>query len=331
MKGTEGAVAAAGRPGRDVKRAGAEASLEIDVDGGASSSSSSSSNNSSNKRQRGQRGEEKNQKATHPEDTGSSSACSTAAVKREKVDGDVMVTDTNDARTSSFSNNNNNNKRQRSSSQQPEAHQQKRAVARAGEGLPDACLGPGPAWSLREACARSSARMQKDAAQEGLPHHCRIPMSLTRGMLLQALSCSRETDVRIVVDDGAMIGGHRAVLCLSCEGFRAMFESGMREDEEGVVRMAGVGISAVKALLEWVYLGERLVADMPFRVSLFVLLDIDACELAMRCTIMLDVLICGFAKRPVCLAMAQAARGRSARRPTGGSCGCSRRCTTCPG
>ena len=111
--------------------------------------------------------------------------------------------------------------------------------------------------------------MQKDAAQEGLPNHCRIPMSLTRGMLLQALSCSRETDVRIVVDDGAMIGGHRAVLCLSCEGFRAMFESGMREDEEGVVRMAGVGISAVKALLEWVYLGERLVVDMPFRVSLF--------------------------------------------------------------
>ena len=272
MKGTECAVAAAGCPGRDVKRAGAEASLEIDVDGGASSSSSSSSsssnNSSSNKRQRGQRGEEKNQKATHPEDTGSSSACSTAAVKREKDDGDVMVTDTNDARTSSFSNNNNNNKRQRSSIQQPEAHQQKRAVARAGEGLPDACLGPGPAWSLREACARSSARMQKDAAQEGLPNHCRIPMNLTRGMLLQALSCSRETDVRIVVDDGAMIGGHRAVLCLSCEGFRAMFESGMREDEEGVVRMAGVGISAVKALLEWLYLGERLVVEMLFRVSL---------------------------------------------------------------
>ena len=141
--------------------------------------------------------------------------------------------------------------------------------------------------------------MQKDAAQEGLPNHYKIPVHLAVGQLRQALSCSRETDVRIVVDDGAMIGGHRAVLCLSCEGFRAMFESGMKEDEEGVVRMPGVGISAVKALLEWVYLGECLGVDMLLRVC-FVCLDIAACELSMRCTIMFDVLICGFAKRPVC-------------------------------
>jgi hypothetical protein len=265
MKGTKAAVAAAGRPGRDGKRAGEEASLESDVDGGASSSSSS---NNSNKRQRA---EEKKLEATDPEDTGSSSACSMAAVKREQVDGDVMVTETGDAGASSSSNNNNNKRQRSSSSQQAEAHQQKKAVARAGEGLPDACLGPGPAWNLREACARSSARMQKDAAQEGLPNHYKIPVNLAVGQLRQALSCSRETDVRIVVDDGAMIGGHRSVLCLSCEGFRAMFESGMKEDEEGVVRMPGVGISAVKALLEWVYLGECLGVDMLFRVVLFVL------------------------------------------------------------
>ena len=112
--------------------------------------------------------------------------------------------------------------------------------------------------------------MHQDAAKGMVvPSHFKIPMSLTHGMLLQALSCSRETDVRIVVDDGAMIGGHRAVLCLSCDGFRAMFESGMKEDEEGVVRMAGVGSSAVKGLLEWVYLGgccARLVA-MSFSLS----------------------------------------------------------------
>ena len=105
--------------------------------------------------------------------------------------------------------------------------------------------------------------MQKDAARGGMPSHYKVPVNLAAGQLRQALSCSRETDVRIVVDDGAMIGGHRSVLCLSCEGFRAMFESGMKEDEEGVVRMAGVGSSAVKGLLEWVYLGgccARLVA-----------------------------------------------------------------------
>jgi len=82
------------------------------------------------------------------------------------------------------------------------------------------------------------------------------------GLLKQALSCGRGTDVRFKTADGVKVGGHSAVLALSCDGFREMFESGMREEEEeeeeeeGIVVIGGVQGSAIKALLEWAYLGE---------------------------------------------------------------------------
>jgi len=43
-----------------------------------------------------------------------------------------------------------------------------------------------------------------------------------------------------------------------------MFEVGMKEDEEGVVKMPGVGSSSVRALLEWVYLGKCNPLNMLF-------------------------------------------------------------------
>ena len=63
------------------------------------------------------------------------------------------------------------------------------------------------------------------------------------GLLKKALSCGRGTDVRFKTADGVKVGGHSAVLALSCDGFREMFESGMREEEEeeeeGIVVIGG--------------------------------------------------------------------------------------------
>jgi hypothetical protein len=65
-------------------------------------------------------------------------------------------------------------------------------------------------------------------------------------------------DVRFELDDGTrLVGGHRSMLCCASKEFKAMFQKGMKEEEEGVVRMRGVGACAVKGLLEWAYLGER--------------------------------------------------------------------------
>jgi hypothetical protein len=76
-------------------------------------------------------------------------------------------------------------------------------------------------------------------------------------MLEEALSCGRHADVLFELDDGTkLIGGHRAVMCTASKEFAAMFCSGMQDEKMGVVRMRGVFPSAVKGLLEWVYLGE---------------------------------------------------------------------------
>lgn len=77
------------------------------------------------------------------------------------------------------------------------------------------------------------------------------------GLLKQALECSKHADVRFELDDGSrLVGAHRAPLCCASESFKGMFSSGMKEEEEGLVRMRGVDASAVKALLEFVYLGN---------------------------------------------------------------------------
>jgi hypothetical protein len=77
------------------------------------------------------------------------------------------------------------------------------------------------------------------------------------GLLKQALECSKHADVRFELDDGSrLVGAHRASLCCASESFEGMFSSGMKEEEQGLVRMRGVDASAVKALLEFVYLGN---------------------------------------------------------------------------
>lgn len=119
--------------------------------------------------------------------------------------------------------------------------------------LPDASLGNGPVWRLKEACARSAASRSAQGAPTRMQEYL---MRMARGQLDQALSCDRTTDMRFELDDGVTVGGHKSVLSLASEGFRAMFESGMIEETEGVVRVPGAKVSALTALLEWVYLGE---------------------------------------------------------------------------
>ena len=129
--------------------------------------------------------------------------------------------------------------------------------------LPNACLGPGPPWDLRAACARNTLSLNS-AVQEGMPSHYNDSASLAEGLLQQALQRTKETDMVFSLDDATMIGGHKGVLCLKSRVFRAMFEVGMKEDEEGVVKMPGVGSSTVRALLEWVYLGKCNSLNMLF-------------------------------------------------------------------
>ena len=117
-----------------------------------------------------------------------------------------------------------------------------------GVELPDASLGNGPVWELKNACLRSAAR--RGSSSQG--HQSRM----ARGLLDQALACDRKTDMRFELDDGMTVGGHKSILSIASEGLGAMFESGMEEERSGVVRLRGFKGSAVKGLLEWVYLGE---------------------------------------------------------------------------
>jgi hypothetical protein len=115
-------------------------------------------------------------------------------------------------------------------------------------------LGNGGKWSLRGACERSS---KKRVGEEEASGELRGLRRQADGMLEQALSCSRHADVRFELDDGTkLVGAHQSMLRSASKEFKAMFEIGMKEEVEGVVRMRGVGASAVKGLLEWVYLGE---------------------------------------------------------------------------
>jgi hypothetical protein len=78
-------------------------------------------------------------------------------------------------------------------------------------------------------------------------------------MLQQALSAdAKETDVSLVFEgDGEMLRAHRGMLCAASREFRSMFNSGMIEEKEGIVRMPpGISVASVRAFLEWVYLGQ---------------------------------------------------------------------------
>ena len=78
-------------------------------------------------------------------------------------------------------------------------------------------------------------------------------------MLGQALSGSDDADVQFMFEGGQPTGvrGHRGMLCAGSEEYAGMFRSGMAEAQEGKIRVPpGVGVGALRGLLEWVYLGE---------------------------------------------------------------------------
>lgn len=126
------------------------------------------------------------------------------------------------------------------------------AVAGGGNKPVDVCIGGGPVWRLKEAYESSAAATK--GPNPGAGEHL---ARMARAQLDQALSCDRgTTDMRFDLDDGTVVGGHKSILSIASKGLTAMFESGMKEGKEGIARMPGVKGSAVKGLLEWVYLGE---------------------------------------------------------------------------
>ena len=76
-------------------------------------------------------------------------------------------------------------------------------------------------------------------------------------MLRQAMVCSKDTDVVFEMGDGSrVVGAHCGMLCSASSYFKGMFEIGMVEDQNGIVRVPGwVGLGTLKGLLEWIYLG----------------------------------------------------------------------------
>ena len=119
----------------------------------------------------------------------------------------------------------------------------------------EARLGKGPRWSLRRACERSMAKraMEGEVSRELATYRRRM------GRMLEGALCrGKQTDVVFEMGDGRrVVGAHRAVLCSASAYFKGMFESGMSEDQEGVVRVpAWVGLGTLRGLLEWIYLGE---------------------------------------------------------------------------
>jgi hypothetical protein len=79
---------------------------------------------------------------------------------------------------------------------------------------------------------------------------------LAAAMLKEALTCGKHADMHFQFQDAELVGGHVGILSALCAELRVMFDSGMREATGGKVYIPGVGASAVKGLLEWVYLGE---------------------------------------------------------------------------
>ena len=139
-------------------------------------------------------------------------------------------------------------------------------------------LGSGPVWDLR---GRGAARekVKREEVDKELEGHGDLVKTLeymkqlereiasmragsdARGikMLGQALSGSDDADVQFVFEGGQATGvrGHRGMLCAGSEEYAGMFRSGMAEAQEGKICLPpGVGVGALRGLLEWVYLGE---------------------------------------------------------------------------
>ena len=119
----------------------------------------------------------------------------------------------------------------------------------------EARLGKGARWSLRRACERSMAEQAKEGevSRELATYRRRMGR-----MLEQALCRGKPTDVVFVMGDGRRdVGAHSGMLCSASAYFKGMFESGMSEEQEGVVRVPWwVGVGTLRGLLEWMYLGE---------------------------------------------------------------------------
>ena len=124
----------------------------------------------------------------------------------------------------------------------------------------EARLGKGPRWSLRRACERSMAKglREGEVSRELATHRKRMGK-----MLEQALRRSTHTDVVLKTGDGrCVVGAHSGMLSSASEYFEGMFESGMKEEKEGVVNVPGWATAgSVRGLLEWMYLGECFVCD----------------------------------------------------------------------
>lgn len=121
----------------------------------------------------------------------------------------------------------------------------------------EARLGKGPRWSLRRACERSMAKGLQDA--EVSRELATLRKRMDR-MLEQALRQSTHTDIVLKLGDGqCVVGAHSGMLSSASEYFEGMFESGMKEEKEGVVNVPGWATAgSVRGLLEWMYLGECL-------------------------------------------------------------------------
>ena len=140
-------------------------------------------------------------------------------------------------------------------------------------------------------------------------------------MLQQALDGSDDADVDFVFDNGQMgaVKGHRGMLCAGSEEYAGLFRSGMLEAQEGKIRVPPViGVASFRGFLEWLYLGEMfavLVASMHAKASSSAW-KVAGIRIIESQTKEISVYACW-----------QGGAGRSALRPTGGSCGCWGRCT----
>jgi hypothetical protein len=137
-------------------------------------------------------------------------------------------------------------------------------------------MGVGRNWNIRGAVERSLAEEQGkvSSATQALQQQ-------GAAMLRQALSCGRHADVLFELDDDPgmkLVWGHAVHLCAASKVFRHMLSSGMKEDQTGVIRIRGVAASAVKGLLEWIYLGKWILARICSRfINLCVCVPVDWC------------------------------------------------------
>ena len=122
------------------------------------------------------------------------------------------------------------------------------------EVLPGPSVGEGGRWDLAEACARTQAL--SDNHRERLVTHL-------NAMLQDASSDDSAADVVLLLDAGSFVRAHKVVLITLSSEWKSMFQLGTKESLEGVVHLPGVGKEALRAYLEWSYLGECRVCFVP--------------------------------------------------------------------